>query len=89
MSVFAAGLLQARSYGSAAGFHGAAQVALVELAGCFLADLPGRNVEVPEIDIAIAEDLEDSRACIAGHLEGLVLAEAAWRVRQADSFDLN
>jgi hypothetical protein len=81
--------LQARRYRSAAGFHGTAQVALVQFAGCFLADLARRNVKVPKIDIAIAEDLKDSWACIAGHLEGLVLAEAARRVRQADRFDLN
>jgi hypothetical protein len=85
----ALGPLQARSYRSAAGFHGAEQVALVQFAGCFLADLAGRNIKVPVVDIAIAKDLKDSRACIASHLEGLVLAEAARRVRQADRFDLN
>jgi hypothetical protein len=85
----ALGPLQTRRYRSAAGFHGTAQVALVQFAWCFLADLAGRNVKVPEIDIAIAEKLKDSRACIASHLEGLVLAEAAQRVRQADRFDLN
>jgi hypothetical protein len=42
-----------------------------------------------EIDIAIAKDLEDTRAGITGHLKGLVLAEAPRWVRQADSFDLN
>jgi hypothetical protein len=44
---------------------------------------------VPEIDISIPEDLKDARAGIAGHLKGLVLAEAPRRVRQADSFYLN
>jgi hypothetical protein len=85
----ALGPLQARSYRSATGFHSTAQVALVQFARRFVTDLAGRNVKVPEVDIAIAEDLKDSRACIASHLEGLVLAEAARRVRQADRFDLN
>jgi hypothetical protein len=42
---------------------------------------------VPEIDIAIAEDLKDARTGIARDSEGLVLAEGVRRVRQADSFD--
>jgi hypothetical protein len=79
--------LQACGYRLAAGFEGAAQVTPVQVTGRLFANGARRNVKVPEIDIAVAKDLEDARAGIAGHLKGLVLAEAARRVRQADSFD--
>ena len=81
--------LQARCYRAAAGFEGTAQVAVVQFSRCFITALTWRNVEVPEFDIAIAEDLEDAGAGISRHLEGFVLTEAAWRIRQADSLYLH
>src|ERR1700681_765610 len=58
--------LQARGYRLAAGLESAAQVTPVQITGRFLANGARSHAKVPEIDIAVAKDLKDARAGIAG-----------------------
>jgi hypothetical protein len=73
------------SQGMTARFHRAPQVSFVQFTRRFLALLAGFNVEMAIIDVAIPEDLKYPWATVACHLKGIVLAEPARRVRQADT----
>jgi hypothetical protein len=68
-------------------FHGAAQIALIQLIRAFSAIEGAFQIKMAMTNIAIQEDLADALALLARRMKALLLGEPNQRIRRSDTED--